>query len=296
MIKLTRVCIPLGLDCNFKCRYCYRDFCRKQIPSNLSDCMKEYLQQLTPDITESVCMSGGEPLIYWNTIQEIYKYIPQDIHLKIMTNGSLLTKEIVDFANQTNSEIFVSHDGKYTKFLRGIDIFENQDKLKLIRSIKNLVVNSVITNKNTDVVKNYLYIKDKLQREDFVYRFVNLMDTGYANNLIKDFNYNTFAKSYYEYCYKYKTEVPYYNRLSRDRKYNNGGFNLDLDGNVIGMNTLNKYGTIYNTYEECYLKMLEVENLYCSKINCPLLYNCQTVKQGVSKHTCRCVKIEMGVL
>lgn len=295
MIELNRVCIPLGLDCNFKCRYCYRDFCRNPLPSKLSDCVKEYLQQLSPKVTESVCMSGGEPLIYWHTIQEIYSYLPKDIHLKIMTNGSLLTQEIVDFANQTNTETFVSHDGEYTEYLRGVDIFENKEKLQLIQSIKNLVVNSVITNKNEDVVKNYLYIKEKLRREDFVYRFTVLMNTGYVDDLIKGFNYNIFGKSYREYCDKYKTEVPYYQRIPRNSKYNAGGFNIDLAGNVIGMNTLKKYGTIYDTYEECYRRMLEVENLYCQKVNCPLIFDCQTVKQGVDEHTCKCVKKIMGV-
>lgn len=296
MIELSRVCIPLGLDCNFKCRYCYRDFCRKQIPTKLSNCVKEYLKQLTPDKAESVCMSGGEPLIYWNTIKEIYSYLPKDIHLKIMTNGSLLTQEIIDFVNQNNAEIFFSHDGIQTKYLRGIDVLEDKNKLQLIKQVKNLVVSSVITNRNEDLVKNYQYISEKLQREDFVYRFTNLMDTGYVDDLIKGFNYDVFARSYREYTENYKTEVPYYNRIERNKKYNMGGFNVDLDGNVIGMNTLKKYGTIYNTYEECYQKMLEVENLYCTKVNCPLIFNCQTVKQGVSEHTCKCVKAMNGVL
>lgn len=276
------------------CKYCYRDFCRRKLPTELSDCVKEYLKQLDPLKTECVCMSGGEPLIYWSKIKEIFSYVPENVHKKIMTNGLLLTDEIVDYVNKYNVEICLSHDGEQTKFLRGIDIFENDKILELCRKIKILMVTSVITNRNEDVMANFRYIRNKLQRNNFVYRYCDLMNTGNVNDLLKDFDYALYARSSREYTLFYKKENPFYNRVERKGGYAPAGFNVDLDGNIVGMNTLVKYGTIYNTFDECYQKMLEIDNNFCKDKHCPIFTECNGLRQASDEHYCKCQKIRMG--
>lgn len=72
MLQLTRVVIPITLTCNLHCKYCYRNAgLISSIPS-LTEDMKKYLQNLDNNITECVCISGGEPLIEFNKIQEIF--------------------------------------------------------------------------------------------------------------------------------------------------------------------------------------------------------------------------------
>ena len=68
-IKLGRICIPLGIRCNLSCRYCYRDICRKDIPNKVSNKFLSYLKSLDTD-SYAVIFSGGEPLLYMDTIKK----------------------------------------------------------------------------------------------------------------------------------------------------------------------------------------------------------------------------------
>ena len=75
LLLLKRVIIPISNRCNLHCKYCYRDNeNRAPIPA-LSDDMKMYLQQLTPDRTECVGVTGGEPLLEFDKIKQIQKNI-----------------------------------------------------------------------------------------------------------------------------------------------------------------------------------------------------------------------------
>ena len=72
LLKVTRVCVPLSLDCNLHCKYCYRDKEKlDSIPAFTED-MISYLGSLKPDKCECVCASGGEPLMHWDKVKEFY--------------------------------------------------------------------------------------------------------------------------------------------------------------------------------------------------------------------------------
>lgn len=295
MIDITRVCIPLGLKCNLKCKYCYRDFARRELPSELSEDMKVFLKQLTPEKCECVCMSGGEPLLYWDKIKEVFSYVPKNVHKKIMTNGILITEEILNYVNDNDVEVWVSHDGEYTKYLRGADVFEMPQQLELIRKIKILVVNSVITKYNTNVMKNYEYIVKKLRRRNFIYRYTDLMNTGNVDELIEDFDYDEFARTHREFQSRYARKEVFYFRLRRPDGGISGGFNIDLFGNVISMATLKKYGNIHDTYNDCIKVAMETDMEYCSKQDCPFNMRCGGTKQTADAHYCKCRKIKLGL-
>ncbi len=294
MIELNRVCIPLGLNCNMNCIYCYRDFCRRKLPNMLSNDMKLYLSQLDYNKCESVIMSGGEPLLYWDTIQEIFSYISNDIHKKIMTNGLLLTEDKLKYLNDMNVEVSISQDGIYTKKLRGIDIFTIPNLLNIVKNINNLTISSVITKYNCDVMEVYNYMVKTLDRKDFRFRYADLMNTGNVDNLIKGFDYDIYSRSIKEFNEKHYREMSYYGRVGKKRQ--SAGFNVDLSGNIIGMNTLNKYGTIYNTYDECLKNMYNIEKTYCEDTKCPLIGMCLGLRQAADKHYCKCQLIRSGLL
>lgn len=296
MIELSRVCIPLGLNCNLNCIYCYRDFCRKELPTILSDDMKIYLSQLDYDKCESVIMSGGEPLLYWDTIQEIFSYVPNNIHKKIMTNGLLLTEDKLRYLNDREVEVSISNDGVHTKKMRGVDIFTIPKLLDIIKRIDNLTISSVITKYNCDVIEIYNYMINILDRKDFKFRFVDLMDTGNVDNLIEGFDYDIYSRTVKEFNNKYYRQVSYYGRVHSDRNKGDSGFNVDLEGNIIGMNTLNKYGTIYDTYEECEKNMLLIEGMVCENSNCPIPNKCLGIRQAYGNHYCKCQLIRSGLL
>ena len=167
MLKIRRICVPLSLDCNLHCKYCYRDLEKlDSIPDFTSD-MIQYLQNLNPSWCEAVIASGGEPLLHWDKVLELFSYTPKNVHKVIMTNGTLLTQDKVDYINENNIEISLSHDGKMTEFLRGIDVFNDKILLNLIKQIEILRIYAVCTVYNNDVWENFFNSISRLNRLNF---------------------------------------------------------------------------------------------------------------------------------
>ncbi|OYP01370.1 (4Fe-4S)-binding protein, partial [Lachnotalea glycerini] len=108
--------------CNLNCSYCYLgekkntsmsiDTAKKAIEIAVHEVQKQY------DKTLVIYFIGGEPLIAFNVIYEIVAYTKSrcmEMNLKYMfsitTNGTLLTKKIIDFFIKDKFEIKLSLDG-----------------------------------------------------------------------------------------------------------------------------------------------------------------------------------------
>ena len=85
MLKLNRVVVPLSLDCNLHCKYCYRKAGLRDIPE-FNNLMRNYLKGLQPSWCNSVTASGGEPLLHFDKVKELFSYVSPLVHKKIMTN------------------------------------------------------------------------------------------------------------------------------------------------------------------------------------------------------------------
>ena len=288
-IKLGRICIPLGIKCNLSCEYCYRDICRKEIPRKATNKFLSYLKSLDTS-TYAVIFSGGEPLLYIDTIRKITGILPKHIHKKVMTNGLLLTEELVDYFNNNDFEVHISHDGKHTKELRGQDVFKN--KLQLIKKIRYLRIVSVISNQNTNVMKVYQYIQNKLNRP-FYFEASPIIPTGENDNLITGFNYDRFEKTLAEVL-RIRNKSPfewYHNKPS------GMGLNVLLDGSIVGMGTLNKYGTVWDTEETIRNNFLAKEQkgiAYCQQSICSIK-PCSMNKSLACQHMCRINRIRHDI-
>lgn len=105
--KLERVYIKLGSDCNLKCKYCHTEHFNCTFDKNILPILKNLN-------LKRISFGGGEPLLYWNTIKEIVEYIGSSVNYKMVTNGTLFTKEIIDFCNKYNFYIYISIDGLHT--------------------------------------------------------------------------------------------------------------------------------------------------------------------------------------
>ncbi|MBR1373440.1 radical SAM protein, partial [bacterium] len=263
MVKLSRVCVPLSLDCNLHCKYCYRDKEKiDKIPEFTED-MKEYLRGLSPAWCECVCASGGEPLLHWDKVVELFSYVPKNVHKKIMSNCTLLTQEMVDYINENEIELHFSHDGKMTKFLRGVDVLENDKICNLIFQAKILRCFSVITKYNTDVWDNYFDTIRKLGRMDFNYETKPLDDVSASQRfLVEGFNYEEWLNTWLQFrCSPFYIRLPWYDGETLTQ-YNPGqgrgvGANVLPDGRLCGMiNICSHYGTIHDTREEYFKKAM----------------------------------------
>lgn len=294
MFKVGRICIPLGLECNLKCRYCFRQLPHGSLPLALNELMMNYLQNISSEWCRAVVLSGGEPLLYWHKIKTIFELLQPGVGKCILTNGTLLTQEKVDYINKHRIEVAISHDGEQTKYLRGVDVLNNPKLLDLIRQINSLTLSPVITSKNCNVISVYKYISEKLGRDNFYFLHGVVMDNGHNKDLIDGFDYDTYARTYREFVDKYH-KITLSRYLSGDSEH--CSFNVDLHGNVVNKITLHKYGTVLDSYEYCCQKKEEYyKDNYCTKSNCPLIGNCNYLKEYADAHNCRCSQIRSGYL
>lgn len=289
MLELGRVCVPIGLACDLDCKYCYRHMAKRRIP-RLNDLMRRYLQQLDPSKTIAVVASGGEPLLYLNRVKELFSYVPDGIHLKIMSNGTHLTQEIVDWINDKDIELHFSHDGTATEYLRGVDVLKDEKLCSLIRQVNTLRVNSTICAGNEDIVANYEYIADLLERDDFYYTFMPFF--GYEDEtLLKNFNYDKYMLSYRQYVENVQSPLAFYKHAPSN------GLNVLPDGSVCGITTMNIYGTVEDDMETILERKLEVGDFEAcfGQKNCPIRDRCSFASQSATPHVCKCLRINTAV-
>ena len=290
MFKPKRVGILLGSNCNFNCKYCFRPEDNIELPNKLSERVKKYLGQISNEWCESVVCTGGETLLYFDLIKEVFSYVPKNQHKVILTNGSLLTQEIVDYVNENDIEIHLSHDGEATKFLRGVDVLDNPEILSLVKQIKTLMIFSVITSYNQSIKNNYEYIKNKLQRDDFIYLTAPMIDNEYNRYLIDNFDYDLFYKETWYFLGNIYKQTPYYHTIDNSASFEGGV--IDLDGNVRDLYSLELVGDIKDSNNKIFQNFAQKGYYeFCQNNKCLMKGLCRKAKQIATKHICKCVRI-----
>lgn len=141
--------------CNMKCKFCYATFDDMRVISQLS---KEesfsILDKLKEAGLEKITFAGGEPLLYkW--IEEVIAYSKEiGLTTSIITNGSLLTDELLEKFENKLDWIGVSIDSLNEETNRKIGrVSKNKvDYIKLIEKIKahgfKLKINTVVNKYN----------------------------------------------------------------------------------------------------------------------------------------------------
>ena len=132
--------IQLGLSCNYACSYCSQAFqIADATVSKLAD-VEHFLTQLDGWITdapEKIELWGGEPFLYWAKIKWLIPALAERFpaaRFSIITNGSLLDREKLDFIAQYDIAIGISHDGP-GQHLRGPDPFDDPGKSHWIEAL-----------------------------------------------------------------------------------------------------------------------------------------------------------------
>ena len=142
--ELYQIDILANYTCNFKCIYCYSAAGRsnKQIEFEKIKAVVDYLfcsgkEQKNPYIINF--SGGGEPLLSFDLIKKTVLYIEQVnkdrkyiYNLGLVTNGSLITPEIIDFFQEHKVDMAVSFEileslqnkerGSYDKVSSNIDM------------------------------------------------------------------------------------------------------------------------------------------------------------------------------
>ena len=98
------IVIKLGGSCNLHCKHCH---CLKAE----YDYNPDIIKYIKDNSYKQITFCGGEPTMYFELIKKIVEALNKDYVYKLVTNGTLLTNEMVDFFNIYNFHVGMSYDG-----------------------------------------------------------------------------------------------------------------------------------------------------------------------------------------
>jgi len=142
-IKILK--IQLGLTCNYSCTYCSQRFVERPEENTKHD-IDMFMQKLENiEFSEEeglrIELWGGEPFVYWKIMKPLTKKLKQKFSswekkptYQVITNGSVLTDEIIDWIDENLTSLAVSHDGP-GQFVRGPDPFDDPEKSRLLKKL-----------------------------------------------------------------------------------------------------------------------------------------------------------------
>ncbi len=133
---ITHLDVVLTAGCNLRCSYCYQNDkkARRMDWDTLRASADLVLASQRDEV--SLLFIGGEPLLEFPLIERAVAYIeerrapPRKIRYQVITNGTLLTDEHVDFFADHDFEVQLSFDGvEPAQDLRGRGTFARLDAL-----------------------------------------------------------------------------------------------------------------------------------------------------------------------
>lgn len=173
--------IQLGLNCNYTCSYCNQ---ASEVGSGTvtkTADADDFLQSLggwLEDAPERIEFWGGEPFLYFAKLKKLVPELRSrfpNANFSIVTNGSLLDEEVLDFIETFDIYIAVSHDGP-GQHLRGPDPFDDIERAKWLRELwlrrgrnqHRVSFNVVLTPANADVRATRQWLANKLDDDDLM--------------------------------------------------------------------------------------------------------------------------------
>ena len=112
--KFRNAIVKVTKRCNLNCKYCYIEHKNQDLPINL---LKIFLKQAIPLGLKQIYFHGGEPLLmpisYYKEIANFLKknYPDENIKMDLVTNGTLIIKEIIEEFKKMGIGIGVSIAG-----------------------------------------------------------------------------------------------------------------------------------------------------------------------------------------
>jgi uncharacterized protein len=170
--------IQLGLSCNYACSYCSQAFqIADATVSKLAD-VEHFLTELDGWIVqapEKIELWGGEPFLYWTKIKRLIPALAERFPraaFSIITNGSLLDREKLDFIAAHDIAITISHDGP-GQHLRGPDPLDDPEKRCWIEALLaerpgRTGFNAVLTRGNHDLRALKAWFAEKVGPDIFL--------------------------------------------------------------------------------------------------------------------------------
>lgn len=186
--KPTTLKITMGLKCNYACSYCNQAH-QPHDPVGGPEDAEELIEKMKKNFAFGTYdrfrleFWGGEPMVYWKTLkplaEKVRKVYP-NAQFMMVTNGSLLDREKIDWFNRMGFSIGMSHDGPLHSQNRGPDpLDEPKAKDAVVYALKTMgqtrfTFNCVLTRENVSIAKVRDFILDKLNRKDLGYDYAEV--------------------------------------------------------------------------------------------------------------------------
>lgn len=171
--KARSIKIQLGLKCNYTCTYCNQRAQPQDFEGNPKK-VDWFLSKMPTwfDIGDgsntTIEFWGGEPFVYWKTlkplVEGVRKLYPK-ADFNIISNGSLLDEEKIEWVAEMGVGLGISHDGPAYEAQRGEDPLKNPEQLKWIKyayhrlfPLGKIGFNAVLSSKNVSlhIVREYI--------------------------------------------------------------------------------------------------------------------------------------------
>lgn len=169
--KLKKLIILISTACNLRCRYCYLSYGKHPGEVTVQNInilnVKQALQLIVEKYPEGIGFIqffGGEPLMGFQEMQDIYEYVCMFFDEKgltrpsfgVVTNGIRIDDEVIEFFNKTKVAVTISIDGDQS-------VHDSVRKKILQGSAYNELVE--IVERYKDRIKSPLFYEMTLNRE-----------------------------------------------------------------------------------------------------------------------------------
>lgn len=167
--------------CNLNCEHCYQEANNKRENELSTKEAKKVVDELADEGLAYIAMSGGEPLARDDFFEVAEKIRQKEMGFSLATNGTLLTKEVVNDLEELNCQyVQVSVDGTKETHnrMRGKNIFERT--VNGIRRLANSDITTgvamTVTEKNYQEVDSVIELTEDLGADIFMH--YNFIPTG----------------------------------------------------------------------------------------------------------------------
>jgi mycofactocin biosynthetic radical S-adenosylmethionine protein MftC len=219
LIELTRAC-------NLRCKHCFNSS-DVALPEELSfDEICELVNKIiasqdkrTKDKT--IVISGGEPFLRHDIFQIIDYINKHGYCAEILTNGTLITPQIVQLLSKTNVKVRISLDGctsETHEWMRGKGTFSKAVRgIEAIRDANiNIGVTTSISHHNSHEIGEILKFVDNLKVDFFQFIIVN-----HLGRAIKSIVTNSNQATIYETFHQIAKARPDFRESMRDSSFGN---------------------------------------------------------------------------